>query len=222
MHSIESEDVDLPQKFFAACARDFRFLEENHDYRFISGVVEYRNNYKLIKPYNRGHYRDGWRVVSLYESASDSIEIVFDSAGFFIEGFVYYNPVDRYEFNHVLGAAKKSCEDLEERMGLYESQMIEDKVSAIARGIKQYKKYFIAPEAKFKARVEVVKTQRIEQSVRQYFEYQMKDTCERAALAFLEKDYDQVISLLSPLESYLGMADLKKLKLATRYDEQSY
>ena len=210
----------LIETFFTDCEKNFRFLEQKHAYDYLSGLAEYRKNYKVIVPYHYSkidlHNADELIALTRYELGGSAVEISFSIETLRIEGHIYYDPVQRFEFSEVITAAKKGESRLNPESGLSQRDLIQDKLCDMGRVFQKYKKYFIEPKPRFVERVHTIKNKRMEHAIRSHFMEQLSDRCIQAARAYTEKNFKRVIELLQPFEPYLGQAETKKLVLARK------
>ena len=212
---------DLLSCFFSECERHFRFLEQKHNFGYLSGLVEYQRNYKIIKPFQDKvalpNAREDFTAITRYERDEMAIEIGFSKIQLSIEGHVYFDPVQRFEFSEVLTAAKKHAQGIGGDIGLTHEDMIASALEDMAKDMKTHIKYFVKPQNKLIERAQVIRSKRIEHAVREHFKTLLEDTSRDAARAFMNKDYKKVMTLLQPFEPYLPNADMKKLILARKH-----
>lgn len=217
MHSSDSVAVDLLQCFFAACEKEFRFLEQEHGYRYISGLAEYRDKYQIIVPYQNQGITDDFLAMTRYEKDDKAFEILFSSDHFVLEGHVYYDPVNRFEISEILAAAKKDHKGMIGGWGLSQSDVLTQTIQSMAKNLSENIGYYLKSDERLMSRALVIRNKRIEQAVRKQFKLQVTSACKQASKAFVQKNYEHVVKLLQPLEFYLDPSDLKKLKLARKY-----
>ncbi len=98
---------NLLEHFFSGCESKLRFLEQRHGFSYISGLAEYRNNSKIIRPWREQDITETFTALTRYERADTSLEIMFGEHQFIIESFVYYGPYQRFSLTEVLTAARK-------------------------------------------------------------------------------------------------------------------
>ena len=221
MHGSSPAAAELLACFFEQCERGFRFLEEQHKFSYLSGLVEYRKNYKIIKPYQNAtaalHGAGNFLAITRYELDDLALEIQFSKSRLSLEGYMYLEQVQRLEFSEILAAARKDDARIARSAGLTDTHLLGVAVSDMARCLKKHKKYFVSPKLKHLERAATIRHTRLEQAVREHFKSQLSDTCIEAARAFTSKDYKRVIDLLQPVEPYLTIADSKKLNLARKH-----
>lgn len=217
MYRNDSKVVDLLQCFFGECEQHFRFLEQSCGFNYISGLAEYRDNYKVIKPYHSQKVDAGFMALTRYEKGQCAIEILFGEEHFFLEGYIYFNRVQRFELSEILAAAKKNDRNIAGEWGLTEKTMITNTVKRISTALKDNIELYTRTDEKLLNRATIIRNKRIEQSVRKHFDTQIEEACSHAAKAFVDKDYGQVVNLLQPLAFYLNAGDLKKLRIAEKY-----
>jgi len=73
---ISANAHDLLTCFFDECENRFRFLEEKHGYLCFSGMAEYKNNYKIIRPYKQNALQEGqpFFATTRYEKHNRTVE----------------------------------------------------------------------------------------------------------------------------------------------------
>ncbi len=221
MYESGSSARDLLGCFFHECERDFRFLEQKYRFGYLSGLVEYRRNVKIIKPFQNieslANIADNFQAITRYEHKDIAIEIGFFKNKLSIEGHVYFDPVQRFSLSEVLTAAKKHCGAIGGDEGLIREELIAQSLKSMAKSLQKHIDYFIEPSEKLIERAHMIRSKRIEQAVRQHFTTMLEDNSKEAARAFTNKDYQKVLTLLQPYEPYLGNADIKKLLLARKH-----
>lgn len=209
----------LLRSFFSECERCFRFLEERHGYSFFCGLVEYKNNYKIIRPINlKGPSVEGpFTAVTRYEKNHRAIEITYSSGQFSIEAHAFYNPIDRYALSEIMAAARKPESRLEGDWGINDDMLIQDTIGALANHLEKHAQIILKPTEKLLNRAMTIRHQRLEQAIRQKHQSNIEMACRNAAKAFRQKDYRKVIQLLEPYKRYLKRSELKKLERAKKY-----
>ena len=205
---------ELLRCFFSECERKFRFLEERHGYNFFYGLVEYRKNFKLIKAVESYDNLGSFQAIVRYEKNEQALEVLYGSEQFQIEGYVYYNAVDRYTFSEILKAAKKQGDIFQCDWGLTDTKLTEEAISQFARAVEKNARTLLEPNPRILERANTIRNTLLEQTIRQYHTEMLKSVSEDAARAFREKNYRRVIELLNPHKEYLKKAELKKLQRA--------
>jgi hypothetical protein len=216
-HSNNLARANLLSCFFTECERNFRFLDQAYGYSYIGGLQEQRGRHKIIKPYYNQGVEKSFTALTRYERGNQVIELVFGAEHYLLEGYVYYDPVQRFEFSEVLAAAKKNDVGASCAWGLMDEGALAKTIDRIADAVRRYTNYFTNADDKLIKRAHIIRSKRMEQAVRKQFEAQMEYACALAAKAFWERDYFKVVEFLEPLEGYLGRSDLKKLHLARKY-----
>ena len=216
MSKDELHKGELLRCFFSECEKHFRFLEQRYDYSFFYGLVEYRNNYKVIRPFFEDDVSHPFTAVTRYEKDDQALEILFGSDQYYIEGYAYYSPIDRFEFSEILTAAKKPGVSVAENWGLKSEALIENTISTMAHNVEKSAKLLLKPKQKLLDRAITMRHARLEHAIRQLHIEGLQAACEAAAKAFREKNYKLVIELLEPHRRYLKKADLKKLDRAKK------
>ncbi|GJL85763.1 MAG: hypothetical protein DHS20C02_15380 [Micavibrio sp.] len=217
MYNIEREPSEyLLACFFAECETQFRFLETKHGFKYFSGLVDYKGGRQIITPYKNQTIENGFQAMTRYEKDDDAFEIIFDDMYLSLEGYAYYNRINRFEFSEVLEAAKKTDSVLTGKKPVHHRDGVREAIEQIATPFKNHIKHFVAPTPKLIERALTMRGKRIEHKVRSHYEAIVQEACAKAAKAFLKKNYQSVIELLSPYERDLSAADLKKLEKAKK------
>lgn len=216
-HHSDSSGADLLLSFFTGVEQHFRFLEQNHDRNYISGLVEYKNNYKIIRPYQNEIIQGNFLALTRYERAEQAIEITFDKEHSILEGHIYYSPIQRFELSEILAAAKKDYTNISGNRGLTEKTTLHQTIEKMATALQNNIDRYLLPDQKLLQRALNLRNKRVEHAVRHHLKRQIERTSKEAAKAFRKKDYSEVVTLLGPLQHHLKKADLKKLKLASQH-----
>lgn len=208
----------LLKSFFSECERHFRFLEQRYGYGFFCGLCEYQNNYKIIKPFN-GHndISDSFIAVTRYEHSNQAIEIVYNSDQFFMDGYVFYSPADRFGFSEILNASQRADPRVDSDWGITDNVLITRIVERFAQGFKKNASLILNPQGKILDKALRIRHSKLETVIKKRHNEDIKLICEQAALAFREQNYRLVVKLLEPYKNYLKQADLKKLDRAKKY-----
>ena len=95
--TVQTGSHELLSCFFEECERQFRFLEEEHGFTYISGLLEYKKHCKLIKPYNgkTGDLPEPFFAVTRYELDKRAIEIFYGDHNYALEVYVYPDLMQR-------------------------------------------------------------------------------------------------------------------------------
>lgn len=201
--------------FFSDCENQFRFLEDEHDYSYFSGIVTYRHNHKIIVPCkNPEEEAHPFVACARYEHKDWAIEILFDEENMKIDQRFYHKGIHRFSKDDLLKSAKKTCSFKALDKPVVNEQSIYDTSAEFADFLKRYQNWVLDPNDKFIERALTMKERLLEQQIRQKFEKDMRDISEMAAKAFMQKNYKKVIRLLMPYKQTLTGADQKKLTQA--------
>lgn len=217
MGDTERAAAELLRCFFSECEKRFRFLEQRYGYTFLCGLVEYQNNFKIIKPIQE-HYDIGvFQAVTRYERDDQAIEILYGEDQFIIEGYAFYNPIERYELAEILNAAKKNEERAYGDWGVTNSELIQKTVRSMAHAIEKHAQLILDPSPKVLKRAMTIRQTRLEHTIRQKHQEIMNRASSEAARAYRKKNFKRVIELLEPHKNYLQRADLRKLEHSKKY-----
>lgn len=207
---------DLLTCFFEECENQFRFLEEKHGYLYLSGLAEYKNNYKIIKPYTGKadiKHAPSFLATTRYEKHDHAVEISYGDKNYAIEAFIYPDAMTRLSLRDIMLALRSDFAKPKNLSYLTETTQLFEALDWFARLLKEHPK-ILNPSEKLIDRTLTMHSKLTEQGIRAHFQSLLKAATVRAAEAFLKKSYEQVIEILLPFESYLSPSDLKKLKIA--------
>lgn len=200
--------------FFSECEKQFRFLEEDYGYMSFKGLTSFKRNCKVTKPYSRASGApDPFFATARYELHKHAIEIMYGDLQYIMEVNVYPDPINRLSFRDILAAKQKALPALDNLFYIKETPKIIGAIQLFSQ-MMQKDPSLITPNDRTIERANVMKNKLIEQNVREHFKKNVADACIEAAQAFLNKNYLAVVNLLEPFESYLGKADLKKLRIS--------
>jgi hypothetical protein len=208
---------DLLDHYFAECERKFRFIEQQHGFSYLSGLAEYRNNSKIIRPYGGREIGGGeFMAITRYERGDVALEIQYGEARMAMECFVYFAPAQRFSLTEILTAARKAPKGKVVDWGITRSILIDENISRLSRTVQTHHKLVLDPGPKMLERMATIRDIQIEQAVRRQFTEMIRKASTQAAIAFREKNYREVVSMLEPYRNHLPAAELKKLQLARR------
>ena len=216
MNQIRSADSHaLLTCFFEECESQFRFLEEEHGYLYFSGLMEYKGNYKLIKPYNEEieNPEKPFYAVTRYERNNQAIEVFYGDQNYILEIFVYPDAIQRFSIRDLISAARGDMTRNKAATYLTEARNIADSLKWFSNAMRDNPKV-LQPSERLVERASVMRDTLLEQGVRSHLDKLIKNASQRAAEAFAKKDFSQVIDILTPFEDYLSSADNKKLRIA--------
>lgn len=86
----------------------------------------------------------------------------------------------------------------------------------MAESLKDNLQIFTDADQKIIDRARTMRSRRMKQAIYNQYKKDLKEVCARAAKAFINKNYRQVIEYLMPYEQDLPKADLKKYEIAKR------
>jgi hypothetical protein len=216
MQNYQFSAKGLLDHFFSACESKLRFLEQRHGFSYLSGVAEYRNNSKIIRPWHGQDVPENFLALTRYERGDLAIEILYGDKEFTVESYVYYGPVRRYALNEVLNAARKKPRGKTGNWGVTRPGLIDEMISNVALNLEAHHKTLLEPGDKLLERITTIRDMQLEQAVRRHFAETIKTLSMLAAKAYRERDYRQVVEMLEPYKEYLPSAELKKLQLAKK------
>lgn len=206
----------LLELFFHECEKKFRFLEQLHDMTYLSGLVEKKNHYKIIRPYINQAPKFPFQAVTRYESDQMALELRYGEESMITECYLFYGPINRFTLEEILYAGRKAPNKVFSDWGVTHEQSIKNYIQKTAEAVKAHHKLLIAPSEKHIERALTIKDKRLEQAVYKQYNKALQETARKAAKAYRQKNYRLVVSLLSPYEKHLPNAERKKLDLAKR------
>lgn len=209
-----SQTQELISCFFDSCESKLSFLQDKHDFQLISGLVEYKHGRKLIRPYKNSNIPENFWALSRYEKHDIAIEISYHREEYILESHIYFGFVNRYNLSDLTHAAKKSDRRLDTQYGIGNERILLENIQTIGAAINTHTKIITTHNEKLLKRANTIRNKRIESSVRERYNRDKKHAIERAAKAFMEKDYKRVIELYHPYEKDLKAIDLKKYRRA--------
>lgn len=211
-HKLEYSD--FLNRFFAVCEKQFYVLEEL-DFNKIYGLVHYRNMSQIIEPYNGQSVELPIIVVCRYEKDEIALEIKYDSAQYCLEALIYYHWVHRLSWQDLINPHLSVADRIDPHFQVH--------LSSLVQKIEQYRdllrgniKTLTNPDPKRVDEALKVRAKLIEQQIRKTYKENLDQACQKAAKAFVLRDYKMVIELLTPYRSDLRAAELKKLVIAKR------
>lgn len=208
---------ELLRCFFSECERQFRFLEERYSFSFLYGLVEYKNNFKLIKAVPNQDVDVPFQAIVRYEKDTRAIELLYGGEQFQIDAYIYYDPIDRFSFPEILKASRKDVGVPVGDWGVTDSERVKKTTGEMAQVVDQYARILLDPSEKVLSRAKTMREALLEQAVRQRHAEILDVIAEDAATAYRKKDFRKVIELLKPHEPHLKKAELKKLQRAQTF-----
>jgi len=206
--------AELLTCFFQQCEKRFRFLELSHGHSYLSGMAEYRNNYKIIVPYRGTHQAEPFIAVTRYEKDGHAVEVVYGHENFTLDVFIYTDPSTRLSLKDLIIAKRSNFQFEVAENWISKPDVIEGTLDFYADTMQANAKSFLPPNAKLVERALTIRGKLLEQAIRAHYEKALEEAKTRAAEAFLRKDYQMVIDLLAPFADALDGASAKKLKRA--------
>ena len=194
----ESAENLLPC-FFSECESQFRFLEQEHGYTYLSGMVEQHQTRQIIRPYKKNQETpETFQAITRYEKDDHVLEITYGKKEFIIESYTYFDHVYRLTLCELLAAAKRENKDVKANRWNLREEQITEVIKKMAASFKENKDDFLNPNPKTIDRALTMRSKRIEQGVRDIYKESLKHISVEAARAFLKKDFKKVIELLTP------------------------
>lgn len=213
-HDLRVSTSELLACFFAESEKQFRFLEEKHGYVYLSGLAEYKNNYKIIVPYKHKNVEEPFLAVTRYEKNERAIELCYGHENYVIDMFIYIDYATRLSMRDLMTAMRSDFRFEEKPVWLKEPDLIKTALGHYSRALEKHAEKLVPPGLKLVDRALTIRGKLVEQTIREYHKKAQDDASVKAAQAFMKKDYKSVIEILSPFADALDAADLKKLKIA--------
>ncbi len=177
-------------------------------------MAEYRDNYKIILPFKNRHYDDPFLATTRYEFEQHAVEVLYGDENHHLEMFIYTDSFTRLSLQDLIHARRAGTDFTIEQNWLTCPKAITKTLSTFASYTREHAPHLLPPNEKLINRALTIRGKMIEQSIRAHYEKALKEAGERAAAAFMRKDYQTVIDILAPFVDDLPAADIKKLKLA--------
>lgn len=207
---------DLLACFFTECESRFRFLEQKHDFHYLSGLVRYKDGRQIITPYrNQDVPKDFW-AITRYEKDNIALEIVYGDEEFVIESYVYFQNIHRLNLSEILWAAKKDDGSVSGNRWASREAFLRDIICNMAASVEKHKRHILNPTQKTIDRAVTMRAKRLEENIREQYKKDLEKATTIAARAFHDRDFKRVLELLSPYEKDLATADSKKLMRARK------
>ena len=208
---------DLLTCFFQESEKQFRFLEQEHGYMYLSGLADYQKNYKIIKPYKNDFKNDQapFFAITRYEKPDNAIEILYGDKQHVLEVYIYPDTVTRLNLREIIAALRTDSPIMQNISYLVEKDKIKQSLTLFSQ-IMQTNPKIIAPTARLVERASIMQSKLMEQGVREHLKKLVQNASILAAEAFVDKNYKKVIELLEPLEGYISVSDKKKLNIARK------
>lgn len=214
MRETNATEYELLECFFSECERKFRFLEQKHGFGYVGGLAEYKNAYKIIKPYHGQTISGPFLAMIRYEKDNLAFEIVYGGREMSLEFHSCYGPVHRFTPVEILLAARRTAASFPEKRGIVQGKTIEDSLAKCSRTLEKNSKILLAPPPRLLERAYAIRRKRLEQSIRKHYRQTLEHAGRQAAKAYREKDFAKVVRILEPHRKALCKSDLKKLYLA--------
>ena len=183
----------------------------------MSGLAEYRGGHMLIRPYNSHEVTGQFWAVTRYEKGRHAIELSYGDKDYALDMHFIYDRVYRFSLHELLRAAKKNAVGAAARRWIQTEATLQEQIFMLASMAFEHEKIFLEPEKRLLERAQTMRQTNMHHQIHEQYKKELKEACQKAAQAFLDRDYRRVIELTAPYERHLGSSDAKKLKLARRY-----
>ncbi len=213
---VRDFDALLPC-FFEHGENSFSFLEDEHGYKPVHGLVTYQAGRKIITPFKGQDYEVPFFALLRFEKAISAIEISFGDLDYYLEPSIYLDLYERFSLGDLAQAAMQDTAGLENSCFLTEPRDLIGALDGLGQALRKNMNVFIEPDVKIVERAKKMRTKRLEQSIKEQHRRYIQIMSEKAAEAFADKDYKSVIMILRPLGGDLYPADRKKLEIAMEH-----
>lgn len=217
---IRAEKVhsdDLLACFFTECEAQFRFLERTHGFGRIAGLAEYKKGRLIITPHSSSTPGIGpFHLITRYERGPLAFEIGYSDENYLLDCHVYHNLSTRLSLEDVLKAAKRPSAAKILSRPASRPELLLSQIRELAAIVHKNNSWLGEESTKLFERAITIRETILEHNIREQYKREMEALSSQAAKAFLQKDFQKVVTLLTPYESHLSGADLKKLNQARR------
>lgn len=212
----QSSVQNLLACFFDQSEAAFRFLTQNLDLRMMQGMLQYRNGRRVILPYKGGTPEPDFCAVTCLEREALCLKLLYGHGDFGLETYVTFNHVDRFMISEYLEAGKSPDARMRHHYWLQSEGLLSSTISLIAESLKDNIMHITEADQKTIDRARTMRSKRMRQLIYNQYKKDLKEVSARAAKAFIDKNYRQVIEYLMPYEQDLPKADLKKYEIAKK------
>jgi hypothetical protein len=192
-------------------------LEQKHEFRYISGLAEYRGGHLLIRPYNLQDIDGCFWAVTRYERGENAIELSYGDKDYALDIHFIFGHTHRFSLHELLRAGKKNPHGSGARRWIQAQATLEEHILALASLLFEHEKLLLEPDEKLIDRAMTMRQTNMHHQIHEQYQRELRESAQKAAQAFLDRDYRRVIELMAPYERHLSSSDVKKLKLARRY-----
>lgn len=211
---VNANPADLLTCFFQECEKQFRFLETDYNFQYMSGLSERRNGREIIIPFRDQNIDIPFWATTRYEKDNMAFTINYGDQAYSIECFLHIDYIHRLSLNDLLKASRKSEAQAFAAMGAAEPEAISKSVSDLRQIVATFPDIILSPSERLIERALSMRGKLLEQNIRELYQNSLKTICKTAAKAYMNKEYRRVIELLKPHQEELRPSDLKKLQRA--------
>lgn len=212
--SSDSPVAGLLKCFFSECEQKFRFLEQRYGFEYISGLAEYKNTYRIIKPYHDQEVQDPFLAMARYEKGTRAFEVIYGGEDMILEFHSCHDRILRFTPAEILAAARRYSGAMSGSRRVEDSGKIESILTRFSKALEKHPKILLDPPFHIIERAQSIRHKHLEQALRKHYRQVIDQACKQAARAYRERDFPKVVRILEPHKTALGSADLKKLHLA--------
>lgn len=209
--------LSLLEAFFSCCERAFRFMEMEHNFSYISGLLEHRKGRRIIKP-AEFHTIPAQRThaITLYENGPTDLDISYLPAHGLVEITISQNGVERINLLQLMAAAQRSIHCTLHNPSFLHERTLDEFLFHAGQLVKNNMDCILEPPPALLQRALLAQEKLTEQKIRLRFQNDLEEASQNEARAFLKKDYRRVIEILRPYENHLSQPDKNKLARAKR------
>lgn len=203
--------------FFQSCEREFRFLEQDHNFSYLSGLAQYRQGRLVFLPYKAGGKDENPEAVTLYEKNRVALEISYEADKSNLQIYFRYDRIYRFEIAEILKAHRKPALSEWRALQALLPDTLQNALKTAAAEVQHNVELLenLSPDAIQK--ILNMREKLMQQKIRDQHKQDIENAIETAVKAFALKDYRRVVEILTPHEQYLNFAAIKKLEIARKY-----
>lgn len=216
MQNGKTSKTALLTCFFSECESRFHFLKQDHGYSSLKGLTEYRNNLKIIKPYQGQEPAQPFSAIIRYERKKQAFEINYGDKDDSLEFYIYFDSINRLTLSDILSLTKKRTSAPGTLRWIKEPDQLKAGIKTIATTLETHIDCLTEPSPAFIEHALISHEKRLEHAIRKQYKKDMLQACKMAAKAYRQQEYIEVVRLLKPFEKHLGLGALKKLILSRK------
>lgn len=207
--------------FFETCEKQFRFLEQEFGFIYISGIAEYKQGRQIIRPVPSQTQHpisvdSDFSLVTRYEKDERAIEFSYVLPDGNLTCMFHSDRVNRLRLHDLLLTLKKEIDLSALEKPAKQADLIVNALQCASKAIHDNPVLLDTADNKLYDRALTMRQKMLEHRLREQLKKEMDLSVNLAAKAFLQQDFARVIVLLRPYEAFLSSGDLKKLNHARK------